>query len=338
MIAQTRTKMQKQQWQIDLANSFNSLTELLDYCEITPADISVSPEAAKTFRLFVTKSWAKRIKKGDANDPMLRQVIPLTQELTATPGYSKEPLEEGNYSPTAGLIHKYNGRVLVTLSGQCAVNCRYCFRRNFPYNLNQFNQKNWQEILAYIAKNDSIHEVILSGGDPLILPDRILKQVVDDISNINHIKYVRVHSRIPLALPSRITDGLIELFTNSKLKTTFVIHANCAQELDTEVITKLHKLAKSGFGLLNQSVLLSGVNDNANSLIDLSHKLFMANVMPYYLHRLDKVSGSAHFAVSEDKEKLIYQDLLANLPGYLVPKLVREIPQKKSKVPIYIDI
>lgn len=336
MIAQTTIKMQKQQWQIDLASAFTTLDKLLNHCNIEESQLNISHEAAKQFRLFVTKSWADRIEKGNINDPLLRQVLPVTDELEAKPGYNIDPLDEKKQSPVAGLIHKYNGRALVTLAGQCAINCRYCFRRNFPYSSNQFNKKNWEAILEYLKDTPSIYEVILSGGDPLILPDKILHQVNQDLSNIPSIKYLRVHSRIPIALPSRITPDMINIFTVTKLKTTFVVHTNCAQEINTEVAASLKKLRKAGIHLLNQSVLLAGINDNHEALVELSHKLFECGASPYYLHRLDKVLGSSHFYINKEKEADIYKKLLATLPGYLVPKLVTEVPYAKAKVPISV--
>ena len=338
MIAQTTIKMQKQQWQHELVSAFTSLDELLKFCEVAPSDLNIAPEATKDFRLFVTKSWANRIKKGDKNDKLLLQVIPQAYELEAKPGYSLEPLQEKEQSPIAGLIHKYHGRVLLTLAGQCAINCRYCFRRNFPYQTNQFNKKNWQNILDYIKNDNSIYEVILSGGDPLIMPDKILKQVSEDIEKINHIKYLRVHSRIPIALPSRITKDLVSIFKDSKLTVSVVIHTNCEEELCDEVIAKIQMLKSSNIQLFNQSVLLKGINDNAKTLANLSHKLIQVGVIPYYLHRLDKVMGSAHFSVSEIDEAKIYRELIAILPGYMVPKLVEEIPMKKSKIPVKVEL
>ncbi|MEE3003783.1 MAG: EF-P beta-lysylation protein EpmB [Pseudomonadota bacterium] len=338
MISQKEVKKQREQWQTDLSESFRSLSEFLNYCKLEPQRLNISEEAAKSFRFFVTQSWANRIEKGNYKDPLLLQVLPVKAELDSKPGYSLDPLAEQSQSPEAGLIHKYEGRVLVTLAGQCAIYCRYCFRRNFPYSDNQFNKNNWQKIIKYLEQHSEVYEVILSGGDPLILPDRVLEQVCSDLEKIKHLRYLRVHSRIPIVLPNRISTNLVRIFSRTRFKTSFVVHSNCAEELDNEVTEKLDLLKVSKINLFNQSVLLKGINDNARKLAQLSHKLFEHGVQPYYLHRLDKVLGASHFSLSKFEENQIMTELLSLLPGYLVPKFVEEVPFQNFKVPVNIII
>ncbi|MBT4885115.1 MAG: EF-P beta-lysylation protein EpmB [Legionellales bacterium] len=337
MIAQKPLQKQKEQWQVDLATSFSSLPAFLDYCEINYNDLSQQHLASKDFRFFVTKSWANRIVKSKVNDPMLLQVLPQPNELIQEPGYSLDPLSEQQQSPIAGLIHKYHGRVLLTLTGQCAIYCRYCFRRNFPYQENQFNRVNWEKIIAYLKANTDIYEVILSGGDPLIMGDNILTKIVTDLAAIPHIKYLRIHSRIPVVLPSRITTSLIKTLKMTRLLPTIVIHSNHPQELNDEVCEKLRSIKNANINLLNQAVLLKNINDSAKTLAELSHKLYQAGVMPYYIHRLDKIAGSSHFYLTPHQENKIITELLSLLPGYLVPKFVEETPNAKAKTPIKIE-
>lgn len=333
MISQKHPK--HQQWQQELIESIRSVPELLDFCNVAKTDYD--PKAHQSFKFLVTKSWANRITKGDPSDPLLRQVLPVKQELISSPGYVSDPLKEQQQSPTNGIIHKYHGRVLITLTGQCAIYCRYCFRRNYPYSDHSFNSRNWQKALKYLNANQDIYEIILSGGDPLILQDHVLAEITTTLASMPHIKYLRIHSRIPSVLPSRVTDGLVKTICNPNLKTTIVNHINHPNEISAEVKAKFKLLRDNNILLLNQSVMLEGVNDDAQTLTALSHKLYEAHCLPYYLHRLDKVQGSKHFEVPPLKEQAIMHKLLAALPGYLVPKLVVEQPLKLSKTPINID-
>jgi L-lysine 2,3-aminomutase len=335
MIAQKHKK--HQQWQQELIGAISSVPELLEFCNLEAQQTNYDAKAHDHFKFFITKSWAERIEKGNPKDPLLLQILPAKQELEKSYNYQNDPLEEQHQSPTNGIIHKYHGRVLLTLTGQCAIYCRYCFRRNYPYSSNSFNQINWLNAVTYLTKNQDIYEVILSGGDPLMLPDKILKQIVTTIADLPHIKYLRIHSRMPSVLPSRISASLIEAITHSKLKTTIVNHINHPNEIVAEVSNKFALLSQHNILLLNQSVMLANINDSAPTLAALSHKLYEANCLPYYLHRLDKVEGSKHFEVSPLKEQTIMRELLATLSGYLVPKLVTEQPYKAAKTPINID-
>lgn len=334
MITQSDTRKQKEKWQIELTQAFTVTTTLLKYCGHDVASQRQLLDNNPNFRCFVTKSWADRIEKGNIYDPMLLQVMSQSQENVITPGYNNDPLIEAAQTPTPGLIHKYHGRALVTLTGNCAINCRYCFRRAFPYQENNFNKQNWQGIITYLKNNHDIYEVILSGGDPLLMKDNIIAGIIADLDSIPHLRYLRIHSRVPLALPSRITDKLIAVLLTSRLLKTIVIHSNCPQEIDTEVQDKLLAIKSSGINLLNQSVLLKDINNNAMVLAELSHKLFAAGVMPYYIHKLDKVSGSAHFNIPLATANTIMQQLIELLPGYLMPKFVKEQGFAKSKIPI----
>lgn len=273
------------------------------------------------FPLRVPEEYLERVDKDNPNDPLLRQVLPLSEEYQAVEGFVSDPLEEQQASPIPGLLHKYHGRVLLIVTGACVIHCRYCFRRNFPYKEHHLN---WTAVLGYLAAHTEVEEVILSGGDPLTLKDEKLSLSVKAIADIHHIKRLRIHTRIPVVTPSRVTDDMLHWLTSTRLKTVMVIHSNHANELDKSVESALLILKAAGICLLNQSVLLKGVNDSSEVLINLSQRLFECGVMPYYLHLLDKVEGASHFEVSEEIALSLMQELQAKLPGYLVPKLVRE--------------
>ena len=337
MVTQIAVKKQKEKWQLELQQSFTDINEFLRYCNIDNNLVSVSNEATKTLRFFVTKHWADKIVKGDSKDPLLLQVLPQKAELEQHPGYSLDPLEEQQQSPAPGVIHKYKSRILLTLTQQCGIYCRYCFRRHFAYENNRFNQQNWQQVLTYLKNKIEINEVILSGGDPLILPDKILQQIMNDLSQIAHLKFLRIHSRLPLNLPSRLTNNLITVLNSTRLKAIMVLHTNCAAEINNEVSTKLANLHNSGITLFNQTVLLKNINDNPNKLADLSYKLFENDVIPYYIHSLDKVTGSAHFEIPRIEEKKIINEYYNLVPGYLAAKFVTEKPYAKHKIMINLD-
>jgi EF-P beta-lysylation protein EpmB len=274
------------------------------------------------------------MRKGDINDPLLRQVLPLEDELLAAPGYTGDPLGEQEANPHPGLIHKYHGRVLLIVSGSCAINCRYCFRRHFPYQDNKPSRESWQQALAYIAADPSISEVIYSGGDPLTASDSQLRWLTGQVAAIPHVRRLRVHTRLPIVMPSRITAELIEGLSDHRLSTSLVIHSNHANELDDTVASALARLRGAGITLLNQTVLLRGINDDADILSELSERLFALGVLPYYLHLLDKVAGAAHFDTDTGKALALHRALQEQLPGYLVPKLVREIAGARAKTPV----
>lgn len=313
------------------------ITTLQDLCfelNLDPSQFKNIDKAIAQFPLRVSRSYVSRMEKGNPSDPLLLQVLPQAKEMENLPGYSLDPLEELKLNPVPGLLHRYHGRVLLTLVGSCAVNCRYCFRRHFPYQKIVPGLKGWKPALDYIQQNDSIEEVILSGGDPLVLKDKHLKELVLQLAEISHLQRLRIHTRLPIINPERINDELLEWLTLTRLKPVIVIHCNHANEIDQTIETAFTKVRTQKILLLNQSVLLKNVNDDANELIRLSKALFNIGVMPYYLNLLDKVHGSAHFEVSEDKAKKLILQMMHQLPGYLVPKLVREMPGMPCKVPV----
>ena len=283
------------------------------------------------FPLRVTRSYAARMAKGDPADPLLLQVLPQAQEMLTAPGYGADPVGDRAAAAVPGLLHKYAGRVLLLATGACAIHCRYCFRREFPYGEFQLTRQRETNALAYIAADPSIEEVILSGGDPLVLGDERLESLIQALESIPHLVRLRIHSRLPVVLPSRITDGLLRILGSTRLQPVLVIHANHARELDDEVATGLRRLADVGVTLLNQTVLLKGINDSPEILAELSRRLFGLGVHPYYLHLLDKAGGVAHFDTPEEAAFELYEELRRRLPGYLVPRLVREEAGKPYK-------
>jgi EF-P beta-lysylation protein EpmB len=320
-------------WQVQLRNVITSRRELLDALGLSTDDVGVSGGACEDFPLKVPRSFVQRMRPGDPNDPLLLQVLSSRLEMADTAGYSHDPVgESGATNPRRGIMHKYHGRVLLIVSGGCAVNCRYCFRRHFPYNENQNSRQQWHEALDYIRGDSSIEEVILSGGDPLVVTDEQLLQLVEQIARIGHVQRLRIHSRLPVVLPARITDKLLDAITHARLQTIMVIHCNHAREIDESVAFALTALRHRDITLLNQAVLLAGINDSLEAQLDLCQRLFATGTLPYYLHLLDKVQGSAHFDVPESKARRLLAGLSARLPGYLVPKLVREIAGADSKV------
>lgn len=318
-------------WQEEIKNCITAPAELLKILNLDSALLSAAEKAAKLFPLRVSRSFAARMKKGDIQDPLLRQVLPLQAELEEQVGYTQDPLQEKSTNPIPGLLHKYHGRVLLTVVGACGINCRYCFRRYFSYDENNPGQKGWEQALAYIANDTSITEVILSGGDPLVASDEHLAKLSQKIATISHVKTLRIHTRLPIVIPQRITAEFIDWFANSRLQPVLVVHCNHPQEINVELKEALLSLKKTDITVLNQAVLLQGINDTAETLIKLSNTLFAAGVLPYYLHLLDKIQGAAHFDVDETNAKLLMHAMMQKLPGYLVPKLVREVPGAASK-------
>ncbi len=321
-------------WNQVLAGATRDVKSLLDQLEIPISDLNQRQQACLDFPLLVPQPFIDKMAKGDPLDPLLLQVLPQSDELEGAEGFINDPLAEKHSNLQKGLIHKYHGRVLVLLSTGCAVNCRYCFRRHFPYQENRIGKNDWQGILEYVAQDTSIEELILSGGDPLMLSDQQLEKFIQQAEDIPHLERLRIHSRLPVVIPQRITDDLVKILHCSRFDCSVVLHINHSQELDSELITALSKLRSAGITLLNQAVLLRGINDNAEVLIDLSKTLFKAGVLPYYLHLLDKVAGAHHFDISEKEAQQLHQQLLLKLSGYLVPKLVREESGKGSKTPV----
>jgi EF-P beta-lysylation protein EpmB len=331
--ANTVSIRQQDNWQNQLRNVITSADQLLAMLELKPEDVGYCAEAMADFPLKVPQAFVRRMQPGDPGDPLLLQVLARPEEMIQTPGFSADPLDEtGEANPAKGIIHKYQGRALLIVSGGCAVNCRYCFRRHFPYSDNQNSRAEWDEALEYIAGDGDISEVILSGGDPLIASDAYLDELVTKIAAISHIRRLRIHTRLPVVIPDRVTEGLLDAVRRPNLDTVMVIHCNHAGEIDDSVVSAMKRMRESGIALLNQAVLLAGINDRADALSSLSERLFAAGVIPYYLHLLDKVQGAAHFDVSEDKARKLVAELTATLSGYLVPKLVREVAGAPSKV------
>lgn len=277
------------------------------------------------------------MRKGDPQDPLLLQVITSQQEFVDAPGYSTDPLDEQS-SVVPGLLHKYRNRALLLVKGGCAVNCRYCFRRHFPYSDNQGNKRNWQQALEYIRQQPELDEIIFSGGDPLMAKDHELDWLIAELEQIPHIKRLRIHSRLPVVIPKRITEALCQRLAQSRLQTLMVTHINHAQEIDDDLRHGMRMLKRAGVTLLNQSVLLRGINDDATTLAALSNALFDAGILPYYLHVLDKVQGAAHFYVDDQRARAIVRELLGKVSGYMVPKLAREIGGEPSKTPLDLQL
>ena len=319
------------EWQTAVRQAVTDPAELLTLLDLDPALLPAARAAAQSFRLRVPHPFIARMRRGDPHDPLLRQVLPLGDELADVPGFVRDPLAEIAAGTTDGLLHKYAGRALVVTTGACAVHCRYCFRRHFPYSDAHAAADGWEAVLERFAADSTLDEAILSGGDPLSLSDRRLAQLVEGLSAIPHLKRLRIHTRQPIVVPSRVDDALIAWLSATRLAVVVVLHTNHAAEVDDAVRAAIAALRRAGASVLNQSVLLRGVNDDADALVALSHALFDAGVMPYYLHQLDPVAGAAHFDVSDARALELHEAMQARLPGYLVPRLVREIPGRPSK-------
>jgi L-lysine 2,3-aminomutase len=321
-------------WQTEMAEAVRDPRELLSLLQLDPAWLEPAKQAAALFPLRVPHAFLARIAKGDPADPLLRQVLPLGVELKEVPGYSRDPVGDMPSLAARGLLHKYRSRVLLITTGACGVHCRYCFRRHFPYAEETARAEEWRAALDYLKGDSSIHEVILSGGDPLSLSDERLAALVRSLEEIPHIRRLRIHTRQPVVLPSRVDDALLGWLKACRLQKVVVLHVNHAREIDAAVQEACARLRGTGATLLNQTVLLRGVNDSAKVLSNLSEALFEAGVLPYYLNLLDPVAGAAHFDVPEAEALALMTELRAGLPGYLVPRLVREVPGAPSKMPV----
>jgi len=321
-------------WQRVLAEAITDPAELLDILQLDRALLPAAQRAAAAFALRVPRGFVNRMQRGDANDPLLKQVLPLGRELEVTPGFVSDPVGDLASRAAPGVLHKYHGRALLITTGACGVHCRYCFRRHFPYSEQSTTSSQWQAALDYLRQDTSIDEVLLSGGDPLSLSDQRLAQLSRSIESIPHIRRLRIHTRQPIVLPERVDQGFCTWLTSVRLQKVVVLHTNHANEIDASVRAACAKLAGCGATLLNQSVLLAGINDSVDLLANLSESLFAAGVLPYYLHLLDRVQGAAHFEVGADQGVALITALAARLPGYLVPKLVREISGERAKTPI----
>ncbi len=308
-----------------------SLDRLLAALGLDAEAVGVSRQAARDFPVLVTPEWLRAMEHGNPADPLLRQVLPAAREEDSVPGYSVDPLQEYTGSASPGLIRKYRGRALLVLTGACAVHCRYCFRRHFPYQQGALTPARWREVLAELQADAELREVILSGGDPLLTGNGPLASLFEDLYRLPRLRWLRIHTRLPLVLPERVDNGLLELLANAPLPVAVVIHGNHPRELTPGARAAIARLRGAGVSLLNQSVLLRGVNDCTQTLAELSEALYESGVLPYYLHLLDPVAGAAHFAVDEDRARALHAAIRGQLPGYLVPRLVREVPGDVSK-------
>lgn len=317
-------------WRAALRTAIRTPDELLDFLELTPEQRATLEPCDNDFAQLVPRGFAARMRKGDPHDPLLRQVLPLAREHEVVAGFSGDPLEELAVT-RSGILRKYAGRALLITTAACPVHCRYCFRRHFPYAEQTAARDEWRTTVAALAQDRQIAEVILSGGDPLTLTNGRLGILIDQLDRLEHLKTLRIHTRFPIVLPERVDTGLLELLAATRLRTVLVVHCNHAQEIDETVDTALSELRRAGTTVLNQSVLLSGVNDDADTLVELSRRLFAAGALPYYLHELDRVAGAAHFQVDASRALELIDSVRSRLPGYLVPRLVRETPGMLSK-------
>ena len=331
MIPAPAPSRQPPAWQRALQQAITDPAELLEVVGLGREWLEPARAAARLFPLKVPRGYAARMRRGDPRDPLLLQVLPLGLECRELPGYVADPVGDLAARAGAGVLRKYHGRALLITTGACAVHCRYCFRRHFPYEVDNASRAEFGPALEVLRGDATIREVILSGGDPLTLADRRLAVLLEALGGIAQLRRLRLHTRLPIVLPERIDAGFLELWSAVRLQKVVVVHANHASELDAPVRAALARLRAAGSTVLNQSVLLRGVNDDPGTLVELSESLFEAGVLPYYLHLLDPVAGAAHFDVPEDAARRLLAQVEARLPGYLVPALVRESPGAPSK-------
>jgi EF-P beta-lysylation protein EpmB len=321
-------------WRTALAEAFTDPAELLQALGLdlsSLGDRRAAGEAARRFAVRVPRGYVARMRHGDPADPLLKQVLPVDREVDAVPGYSPDPLGE-HRAADGGVLRKYRGRALLVTTAACAVHCRYCFRRHFPYGEASLPSAGWENAVAAIADDPTVEEVILSGGDPLSLPDRPLARILDAVGAIDHVRRLRIHTRLPVVLPERVDHALLDVLGSVRQPLVLVLHANHAREIDDDVRSAVAALGRRGAVLLNQAVLLAGVNDTVEALHDLGTALVAAGVTPYYLHLLDRVDGAAHFDVPEETGRRLVGELAARASGYLVPRLVREQEGAPAKV------
>lgn len=332
MITGAPASAQTPPWQQALARAITDPRELLRRLELDTGMLDGAVRAHGLFRTRVPESYLARIRRKDPRDPLLLQVLPQDVETREDPSFVGDPVGDHGAMAAPGLLHKYHGRVLLITTGACAVHCRYCFRREFPYG--GFSaSRDWQPALDYIAEHADVSEVILSGGDPLTLPDTRLAALVSRLEEIPQVRRLRIHTRLPIVLPERVDPGLFSWLGRGRLQHVVVVHANHPREFDPSVDSALLQLRAAGIALLNQSVLLAGVNDDVETLCRLQEASFAAGALPYYLHLLDRARGVSHFEVDEQRGKALYEAMRCRLPGYLLPKLVREIPGTPAKTP-----
>jgi EF-P beta-lysylation protein EpmB len=318
-------------WQAAMRDAVRDPDELCRLLELPAETARAAKSAARQFPLFVPRGYLARMRPGDVHDPLLRQVLPLEDETRVVPGFVADPVGDAAALRRPGLLQKYHGRVLLVTTGTCAVHCRYCFRRNYPYDESPRSPDDWRPAMEEIAADDTIHEVILSGGDPLTLVDATLETLIEQISEIAHVRQLRIHTRLPIVIPERVTNALIDVLRNSGLTPIVVVHTNHANELEEQVAAAMAKMSDAGIVLLNQAVLLAGVNDSVKAQAALCERLVDLRVIPYYIHQLDRVTGAAHFEVAIELGKQIIEKLKSRLPGYAVPRYVQEVASADSK-------
>jgi len=319
-------------WQQAVKDAVRDPDELCRLVQLPPRYAAAAAKAAGDFPLFAPRGFIARMRRADAGDPLLRQILPMEAELGQQEGFGPDPVGDSAAIRDPGLLHKYQSRVLMVATGACAVHCRYCFRRHFPYADGPRSVDQWAGALAKIAEDDTLREVILSGGDPWMLADEPLEELTARLARIAHLRRLRIHTRLPVMIPERVTRRLLAMLRGTRLTPIVVIHANHARELQGSVVDALAELTDAGIPLLNQAVLLRGVNDNVESLAELCERLVDLRVMPYYLHQLDRVAGAAHFEVSESRGRRLVEQLRARLPGYAVPRYVRETAGAANKL------
>ena len=318
-------------WKESLANAVRDPAELIGLLELEEDLLDEARRAAGLFPLAVPREFIARMRPGAPADPLLRQVLPLGPELEEAPGERSDPLEEKEFLRAPGLLKKYDGRALLVAAGACAINCRYCFRREYPYGETPAGIKAWEPAFRMLDADESIREIILSGGDPLVLSDGALLRLVERLDRIPHLRRLRIHSRLPIVIPRRVTDRLLRTLRTSRLTPIVVVHTNHPAELDTATGDALRRFINAGIPVLNQAVLLKGVNDDEGVLAELSERLINLGAMPYYLHQLDPVTGSLHFQVPIDRGLELIAALRRRLPGYAVPRYVQEVPGEAHK-------
>lgn len=318
-------------WQDALRSAIRDPVELCQILRLPRHFEAAAVEASRQFPLFVPRNYIARMRLGDVRDPLLRQVLPLQDESADVAGFTRDPVGDMLSKKESGIIQKYHSRVLIITTGACGVHCRYCFRRHFPYSAVPRGPDDWSAWIAEIHRDTAIDEVILSGGDPLTLVDSQLARLAEMIAGVPHVRRLRIHTRMPIVVPTRVTRDLIEWLTGQRTTPVMVVHANHAQELDANVQRSMTALADAGVLLLNQSVLLRGVNDDAETLVELSRRLLDCRVLPYYLHQLDRVAGAAHFEVPVERGIALVEQMRSRLPGYAVPRYAREVAGEAAK-------
>jgi EF-P beta-lysylation protein EpmB len=318
-------------WQAAFKMAIRSAAELCRRLELPVQYEAAAQAAERSFSVFAPLGFVSKMRRGDPHDPLLRQVLPLGEELIQVPGFASDPVGDQSAQIVPGLLQKYSGRVLLITTGTCAIHCRYCFRREYSYYDGEPMAARWGAALDHIAADESIEEVILSGGDPLTVTDDRLTDLIDQLAAIEHVRRVRIHSRLPIVIPERVTSELLSCLRGTRLTPVMVVHANHPRELEGDVGLALERIVDAGIPLLNQAVLLRGVNDEMETLADLCRALVDLRVIPYYLHQFDRVAGAAHFEVPVERGLALMEQLRAQLPGYAVPRYVQEIPGDRGK-------